>query len=172
MKTDAAKRCWTFVDRRFKLYDQLAQELTPFISASSQVRKWMWTSGIDALAGDFSHLFKQRLIKGRGHDLSTNESKCLPSETSDKETIYYLAGYVLWAINKKRRRSKDASPLVFEQLERSASITKFQIAFSGLHSGQVAQSEILSLYYASHFYYDVICTVELVFDKQMQYWVR
>ena len=129
----------------------------------------MWTGGIDALAGDFTRLFEQRLTKG-GCDLSDKidvviEGEWSPSGTAHEETIYYLAGYVLRAVNKKGRGNKDASPHVFQLLESNALITRDAAVLAGLPTGRVERAEIESLCYASRSFYEVICTVESVYDQ-------
>ena len=65
-KYNAATLCKRYVDRCFKLFHALAREYPPFLSNASKFKKEMWTSGIDALAGDFTRLFEERITKGGG----------------------------------------------------------------------------------------------------------
>ena len=125
--------------------------MPPFLcgASQSQARTDQWISGIDALAAEFARKLEDEIVKGGG-DLMKEIEKILDSDwqlksTSHKETVYYIAGFVLKTINTRSKDKKEKRKHLFAQIEKNASTTKELAAAASLPIGKVASTEAVSL---------------------------
>ena len=145
-KSNATTLSKTYTDTKFKHQHALARDLPPFLcgASQSQARTDQWISGIDALAAEFARKLEDVIVKGGG-DLMKEIEKILDSDwqlksTSHKETVYYIAGFVLKTINTRSKDKKEKRKHLFAQIEKNASTTKELAAAASLPIGKVAST--------------------------------
>jgi hypothetical protein len=88
-----------------------------------------------------------------------------PSAGDHKETIYYIAGYVLRGVNKKGTDSRELLSDAFQVLESNASTSKASATAASLPLGRVERAEVSKVYYTNRPFYELMCLVESVFDQ-------
>ena len=66
LKNQCAAKTASFTSAKFSLFHKLARQFPSFLIGAGKHRRGKWTSGIDSLAGDFSRLLEDSLVKGGG----------------------------------------------------------------------------------------------------------
>ena len=84
------------------------------------------------------------IVKGGGEQILDSDWQL--KSTSHKETVYYIAGFVLKTINTRSKDKKEKRKHLFAQIEKNASTTKELAAAASLLIGKVASTEAVSLY--------------------------
>ena len=137
----------------------LAHEYQFFLSAASQTKENMWTTSIDAIAGDFAYLFEEGIMKGRrpgSENKWSHVGDWIPSNEDHKERLYYTSGYVLHAINRLGADLQKKMSAPCRLIKSNASITNQDASADGLSLGRIERTEAVQSYYVNWPFYKLI----------------
>lgn len=167
-KTNQYTRSRNHSDQKEQLYHQLARAFPSFVSDAGDRKKQQWTCAIDSLAAEFARLLENRIVKGGGDQTeeinNIFEGNWKPRNQDHEETIYYVSGFAIRTVHNRSKDRKEVAHLL-KQLEQNASTTKEDAEAAGLPIGKVERMEAVSLYYTNNQFYEVMQTIESVFDS-------
>ena len=88
-----------------------------------------------------------------------------PAGDDHEETIYYISRYILRFVHNRALDQREILANVYRLLEDQASVSNAKEVAASLPIGRVKHAEVVSLFYASQTFYEVMCSVEAVFDQ-------
>ena len=88
-----------------------------------------------------------------------------PSGKEHVQIIYYVSGFVIRKIHNRAKVPEEKLACVLRQLEKNITSSSEHAAIEGLPIGKVERMKALGLFCPTCEFYDVMTTVEAVFDN-------
>ena len=86
-------------------------------------------------------------------------------EEDHGQVIYYIAWYMLRVVHRKDKNIREVHSDVYRLIESNASTSRERYSLAVLPLGRVERAELVDLFYVKRPFFEMMCSVEAVFDQ-------